>query len=445
MSKEFSSFRDPTAQVFQDNLGYLRQIYPGYWKEYDHFMKSGLYDDLLQNHLIIPHEEVGRDANDITIKPETVPFVSYPWEWSFSTLKEAALNCLEVNSIARAHGMMLKDAPAFNFQYHEGEMKLIDTTSFMFYEPGMPWGSYPQFISHFLCPLLLIKYRGHGVSRLNLTCLDGIPLPLTAHLLPKHLKFRFNLIAHLYSQVWNPKLPNLPTDKPVTMSKIALDALLGSLEQTIKGLKYDGYSSWLKYKDAGSYTEAELADKKAIVNRYLRLIRPGTVCDLGSNLGEYSELAGAAGHKVISVDSSHDCINAQYGRDWLSLVIDLMNPSPAVGWENQERRSFLDRLHVDTILALALIHHLCIRNNVPLERVAAMFAKHCINLIVEYVPPTDKQAKKLAGTKNFPAYNKDVFLDAFAKYFELEEGHELANGRTLYYLKLWDWIKEVRG
>lgn len=429
--QEVSSFRDPSSQVQQDGKVITRMIYPSYFKEYNHLMQSGLYSELVSEKLLIPHKDGFANENVICIIPEKVEFISYPYEWCFEMLKDAALVTLQVNSTALSHGMMLKDATAFNVQYHKGRMTFIDTTSFMFYEPGMMWGAYRQFCQHFLYPLLCMKSLQANVWR---GTIDGITADDAVKIIPNRYRFVPAYWAHLYSQA----MKSTATGKnQMKIPKIALMALLNHLEKFVRSLEYKNRSDWTNYGEAGSYTDKADLHKQTVIKQWLRELHPGTLADLGANLGLYSSMAAAIGHKVISIDSDHDCVNEMYHREaFPTLLVDLCNPTPAIGWENTERKSFLERLHVDTVLALALIHHLCIGNNVPVSFVAQMLAEHCRTLIIEFVPPEDKQAVKLRGQKNIPEYNYQKFIEAFTRYFKITEQTPITGSmRTLFLME----------
>jgi len=429
--KEPSSFRDVSAKVFDDGKTIKREIYPSYFKEYDHLMQSGLYQELTEKQLLIPHKALAENLNNgqiIAIEPERVNFISYPYEWCFSMLKDAALVTLQVNSIALKYGMVLKDASAFNVQYHKGKMTFIDTTSFMFYKEGMPWGAYRQYCQHFLYPLLCMKHLNANVWKGNL---EGITAAETAKIIPNSCRFIPSYWAHLYSQAMELTTTGQKTMK---LPKVALLALLNHLEKFTASLKNRSNPGWIDYADAGSYTETAQESKNDIVEKWLGIMPFSfTLADLGANLGFYSGMASTLGNEVIAVDSDPDCVERIYGGNALPLVADLCNPTPAIGWNNTERKSFLDRLHVDTILALAIIHHLCIGNNVPLDYVAKLFSEHCKTLIVEFVPPDDKQAIKLKGSKNIPNYGLSVFESAFLDYFTIKEQVNITDSKRILF------------
>jgi len=409
------------ATVHTDKTNVLRVITQPYFNEYDHFMRY-VYPELIEKGLIIPHLLLKKNDTEIIIEPERVPFISYPYEWSFAMLKEAALVTLRINYIAMKHGMMLKDASAYNIQYYKGRMVLIDTTSFMFYSGGGPWPSYPQFLRHFVNPLLWIKYFNQNMRQLSELYIDGIPTPLTNKMLPiKSYITNPRLLLHIWTQSTADILPTNTNSKPINISKTQSIALLASLYKLVKNLTYQpklDRDRWIKYSHAGSYTADGINNKKRIVSSYFKL--GTTVLDLGSNTGEYSKLASDTAYSVLSVDTDHDCIHNLYNEpNILPLIVDVCNPSPGIGWNNRERSTFWDRVgKVDMILALALIHHLSVSNNVPLDMVADLLAEHCNTLVIEWVPLEDKQAQKLLSNKNIPSYSHEVFINAFTRRFQ---------------------------
>jgi hypothetical protein len=126
----------------------------------------------------------------------------------------------------------------------------------------------------------------------------------------------------------------------------------------------------------------------------------------------------------------------QYGeKHLLPLVIDLTNPSASIGWAHQERDSLLARGPVELVMALALIHHLAISNNVPLEKVAEFLASAGNWAVVEFVPKSDSQVKRLLATRKdiFDSYTEAGFEKAFDGYFKLVKKVPLQGSeRTLY-------------
>ena len=197
-----SSFRDPDGFLFAAGNILYRQVNLAYRNHYDRLMGSGLFQELGKKDLLISHTETdmarkfSHDAYKI-IRPEVVPFISYPYEWCFDQLKDAALATLQIQKCALDFGMTLKDASAYNIQFFHGKPKLIDTLSFEIYKEGSPWIAYRQFCQHFLAPLALMSYRDVRLSQLMRIYIDGIPLDLASSLLPFRAFLRPSLWAHI--------------------------------------------------------------------------------------------------------------------------------------------------------------------------------------------------------------------------------------------------------
>lgn len=438
IKRDPASFRDPASNVYAGEDIVIREIYPSYFKEYDHLM-AGLYNELMEKDLIIGHKELSRTEDRIVIAPDLVEFISYPYEWNFNQIKAAALATLAVNFTALNHGMMLKDASAYNIQFYKDSWRLIDTCSFIEYTGDTPWPAYSQFLRHFLNPLLLIKYVHTAENKLSQIYLDGIPTPYTANRLPFHCHIYPKIWTHAYIQSWSDLFKEIDPKRTVHMSRIQLVAFLENLYHLIMSLKYKPVldRGWIQYAEAGSYTPDALKAKKEIVKEILSEIRGRRLLDLGANTGDYSKIAANKGFDVIAVDSDHDCMFALNGKlDVLPLVVDLCNPSPAIGWSNTERRGFWDRIgKVDCIMALALIHHLSIKNNVPLGLVADLLADHTNKyLILEWIPADDKQAERLLGSKHIPEYSPAEFVDQFSRRFIFGKSYPIEGSKRIIYL-----------
>lgn len=427
LEKEKSSFRDKCSQVYLTDDGIIREIRGLAIKEYNMLMISGLYKRLTEEKLLIEHEELSDKDGVITIHPETVPFISYPYEWSFKEYKEAALVTLKINRIAMEYGMALRDASAFNIQYHQHRFKLIDTTSLGYYVPTLPWNGYAWYLRQFFIPLLLLRYKNPELVNMWLGDIYGISAKVAVSILPKRLMLKPSILAHIYGQAENitsKRAKNDGLDKnKLNASKKITEALLYNLENAVKGLKYKRISDWERYADYNSYDTTAKIHKIRIVKDWLGEGNGKTLCDLGANTGEFSKIALDQNYDVIAVDSDYPCLE-EIDDDILSLRIDINNPTPAIGWANEERRSFWDRLQVDTILFLALIHHICIGNSVPLGKVAKILSEHCQKLIIEFVPLNDDKAQLLMSDVNIygnkvdhPDYSYELFRCHFEEYF----------------------------
>lgn len=448
----YSSFRDPSGFVFYRDNTLYRQINNFYKEEYDHLMKSGLYKRLVDSNLMISHEETDVECANPTdaykiIKPEFIPFISYPYEWSFSQLKDAALTTLEIQKIALSFGMTLKDASAYNIQFHKGRPLLIDTLSFEIYSEGKPWvAPYRQFCRHFLAPLSLMKYVDVRLNRLSQICIDGIPLDLASSLLPLHTYFNSTLFYHIHI---NAKLPRLLADKPLNkekqkMPRKELIALIDKLELTIKEMKWKlPDTEWGDYYEKTNYPLESFNNKKEIVLEFLKKLGPKTVLDIGANTGEFTRIASSLGVHTISIDSDFAAVEKNYIQcvknketNILPLIVDLTNPSPDIGWENKERTSFIERFYSDTAMALALIHHLAISNNLTFEKIVNFFSRICNSLIIEFVPKIDSKVQLILSRREdiFTDYNEKEFEKNFKKYFDIIESKKIKNSERILYL-----------
>lgn len=447
------SFRDPSGFVFEKEGKIYRQVNMQYKDNYDLLMSSGLYDELTKSQLLVSHEEA--DSNlamtGVAYKillPKQVPFISYPYEWSFSQLKDAALLTLEIQKKALEKEMSLKDASAFNVQFVEGKPMLIDTLSFEKYQEGKPWVAYKQFCQHFLAPLALMSYSDIRLNLMSRLFIDGIPLDLAAKLLPFRTKFKIGLIFHLYLHAFAQKKY---ADKRISKKEIkrqinkkSLLALLASLEDAVNSLRWKPKGTeWADYYPSNNnYISAAMKHKSELVSQFIDKLEPENVWDFGGNTGLFSRIASDKGIETISFDIDPSAIEINYQavkkkeeKKILPLVIDLTNPSPQLGWDNDERNSFLNRGQADMGLALALVHHLAISNNVPLVELARFFSEKSKSLVIEFVPKEDSQVQKLLSTREdiFPDYNREGFEKAFKQYFDIKESHLIKESkRTLY-------------
>jgi hypothetical protein len=454
--KEFASFRDPSGFLFYQDETLYRQVNQAYQADYDHLLESGLYQELVDNGLMVAHEEVEgvkspqpEPAYKI-LKPEKVRFISYPYEWCFHELRSAALVTLRLARMALDHGMILKDASAYNLQFVDGTWKLIDTLSFEIYKEGEPWVAYKQFCQHFLAPLALMSYRDLRLNLMSRLFIDGIPLDVAAGLLPFRTKLNFGLLTHIHLHArTQARYAGKEVKREEVEGKIsekALKGLLDSLRNTVKGLgvRISG-TEWADYYDATNYSETAFEEKKAIIGRFVDQVEPEEVWDLGANNGEFSRIASDRGIYTVAFDIDPNAISKAYIQvrkdreaNLLPLVMDLTNPSPGLGWAHKERQSLLDRGPVPMAFALALVHHLAISNNVPLPKLAHFFSEVCENLVIEFVPKSDSQVKRLLTSRLdiFDDYTEEGFEAAFKTQFKILDKVSVPESeRTLYLMK----------
>lgn len=459
-ARDTASFRDPSGFIFNYKNIVYRQVNLEYRASYDLLMSSGLYQILVDEKLLVSHQEVKSAAIEIkdaqaykTLKPQQLPFISYPYEWSFSQLQDAALVTLKIQKIAMEHGMSLKDASAYNIQWFNGKPIFIDTLSFEPYQER-PWVAYRQFCQHFLAPLALMSLVDIRLSKLLRDYIDGIPLDLAADLLPFSTRLKPGLLAHIILHAGSQKKHAKPTpgkkveQKAMIMSQKSLEGLLMSLESSVKGLKWKvPQTEWADYYATNNnYQDAAMKAKHKLVFDLGSQCKPEMVWDLGGNTGEFSRLFSDKGINTVcwdidpvAVEMNYQLAKQKEDKQLWPVMQDFTNPSPAIGWDNQERMSLVERGPADTVLALALIHHICIANNVPLP-MAAQFMHGLTKkaLVIEFVPKEDSQVQLLLSSREdiFVDYTKEGFEAAFGQYFSIGEAKKIQGSKRWLYVML---------
>lgn len=460
-----SSFRDPSGFIFtQDDIIY-RQVNHCFSHSYDNCAASGLYDKLVSRGLLVPHEEIidnsviGTDDCYKILKPLQIPFISYPYEWSFSQLKDAAMLTLRVQHEAMKHGFVLKDASAFNIQFLDAKPIFIDTLSFEPYIEGSPWVAYKQYCQHFLAPLALMAHTDIQLSSLLTSQIDGIPLSLASKLLPLRTRFNYALASHIHLHA---KMQedhsddassnrNINKAKAARLSKQGMQALTESLAKVVDRLNWTmPETEWGNYYANTNYSDQAGRAKRELVESFLTEIPDDLriIQDFGANTGEFSLIAAKHCKLVISQDIDPAAVETNYLEhktngpvNILPLLQDFSSPSPAIGWGNAERSSFFERANCDALLVLALVHHLAINNNVPLDNIAQLFSRISKWLIIEFVPKSDSQVIRLLATREdiFVSYTQEGFEAAFARYFSIEKTAPVPDSdRILYLMKTLD-------
>lgn len=438
-----ASFRDPDGFVFHKDNKLYRSISPAYKAHYRQLMDSGLYDELRQKDWIVAHQETSETTDEswLVIQPEVIQRVTYPHEWSFSQLKDAALLTLQVQQTAMRYGMTLKDATGFNILFEGGKPMFIDTLSFEWYDEHQPWVAYRQFCECFLTPLLLAAYRKPELISMLSLYPYGIPISLCRALLP--LRSLTNSLAllniHLQHAVRKPGIVSSQR-----FHKNMLIRILDHLERGIRKLKIKGQlSTWNHYYQDGLVSTDYLDNKLQAIESIIENIPFQSVLDLGANEGVFSIAFAKSGKSVLATDFDHDCIERLYLRSKKEklpitvMVTDLMNPSPALGWANEERKPFFDRCSADLVIALALIHHLCISKNLPMSRLMKSLANVSTFLLIEFVPKQDPKVQQLLAHRKdiFEKYTEEEFRKAFIPYFNCVRELRVPNTeRTLFLL-----------
>ncbi len=450
-----ASFRDPSGQVYRIDGRIYRTVTDRALDDFEALRASGLYDELAAAGKVVAAEIVEGEVPEalrrqarVVLEHPPLPFVSYPYEWSFAALKAAALHHLDVHQTALERGMTLSDASAYNIQFIGARPIFIDTLSFRPYRSGEYWTGHRQFCEQFLIPLLLRAMFGTPHNDWYRGSLEGIRTADFTRLLPWRRKLSWNVLSQLV----------LPTafegsagrgDISVTSSTLrdtkfplaAYQGLLRRLHKWIAGLapRDRRPTAWQNYSLENSYGPEEAEAKRAFVRGFIEAEKPATVWDLGCNAGDYSEVAlrSGAGY-VVGWDFDQGALDAGFARAgegnlaFTPLYFDATNPAPDQGWAQEERRGMSGRGPADAVLALAFVHHLAIARNLPLPRVARWLTGLARSGVVEFVPKEDPMVQTMLKLREdiFPDYSLERFLDCLGAHATVKR-IEVVNGRQL--------------
>ncbi len=450
------SFRDPAGQVYQLGDRILRSVSPQAADDYDHVARTGLLPRLAAAGKVVAAVEVdksllgavGMQAHAVLEHPR-LPFISYPYEWSFNGLKSAALFHLDLQLECLEHDIALSDASAYNVQFLGSEPVFIDHLSFRRYRDGEFWSGHRQFCEQFLNPLLLRALFGLQHNAWYRGSQEGIATAEIGRILrPRHL-LSWNVLTHvaLPARLQAAARQGAPKAVQEKMAKRALPraafrAMLQQLRRWIAGLNPADKSAsvWGNYSEDHQYGDADEAAKRAFVGAFATEVRPGLLWDLGCNSGNYAVLALHKGAgRVIGFDSDPHALETAFtraqaaGLAFTPLYLDAANPSPDQGWESSERPGLAARASADAVLALALVHHLAIGRNLPLSRVVAWLISLAPRGVIEFVDKADPQVQRLLALREdiFPDYTAEAFLAAVSGEAEVCKTEHLQSGQRL--------------
>lgn len=445
-----SSFKDPSGFVFESGGTIYRQVNQYYAAQYRQLMDSGLYKQLVSQQRLIAHSAVAENMTNspdwyATLQPEPVQTISYPYEWCFEQLQDAALLTLTVLKTSLQHGMILKDATPFNIQFHKGRPVFIDTLSFDTYDPKQPWIAYRQFCQCFLFPLYLEHYLKTDIQRILSTYIDGIPVDFVAKLLPLKSRLSLGVWLHVYLQ-HTASTSTRANKQTAAFSKKKLLDVISHLTSIITSFPNNKTykTTWSNYYEDTILSKEYLAEKEKIVRAFIQNSTARSVLDLGANDGYFSRVFASHPMQVIATDADNRCISRLYQEvkknnmeNILPLILDIANPSPAIGFHNQERAAFHDRVKTDLVAALALVHHLVIGKNISLRVLAHYFNSIAPELIIEFVPKEDVKVQQMLKTRpdTFADYTTTVFENMFLQYFEIISKKNVpGTHRVLYHM-----------
>ncbi|MDY7100412.1 MAG: class I SAM-dependent methyltransferase [Actinomycetota bacterium] len=453
------SFRDPTSRVFLTDELVLRALDDRGAADYaaveaaPFFAEALAVGDIVATERFDDAASVGLDAATVVLRHERLAVTTYPYEWSFDMLRDAALLQLRLTRAALADGCLTKDASAYNVQFDGVRPVFIDVGSFEPYRAGEPWFGYRQFCQHFLNPLILQSVRGVAFQPWLRGSLEGVaPLDVLRLLRSWDWLRRRGLFAHV---VLHARAEGRYADgrrdvrgemRAAGLGPKVLDAQLRNLERTIGRLRWKPVgSTWSSYSGRSHYSDEALAAKERFVESVAADRRRGLVLDLGANDGRFSRLVADHAERVVAADVDHLVVDRLYrslrdeGETRITPVVaDLADPSPSLGWRHRERPSFVERMRPDLVLCLALVHHLAITNTVPLDEIAELLVDLGSEVVVEVPHVDDPMTQRLLATKRaelFNAYGIEAWEAAIAGRFDVAAREELPGGsRTIYHL-----------
>lgn len=433
---EPGSFRDPGGRVFLQGSRVYRAIFPSAVEDFKAVRRTPLIPKLIEQGLLLAETEV--DVKVLAeIAPQAVialqhprlPFIAYPYEWCFAALKAAALLTLDIHLQALQHGVTLSDASAYNVQFIGTKPVFIDHLSFRPYYDGMLWMGHRQFCEQFLNPLLLRAYTGIAHHAWYRGQMQGISAHDLRHSLPTWRLLMPKTFMHVFLQASLQKTTSREAKKVLPKIHLPLTALQGmlqSLRNWLSKLEPKVKSTaWQHYAKQNSYSSHDSEQKASLVAEFVKSVKPSMLWDLGCNTGVYSQIALQNGvQHVIGFDADLNAVEQawQSHSNLLPLYQDLSNPSPQQGWHQRERYGLKERGPADALLALALIHHLAIAQNIPLTAIAEWLCELSPCGLVEFVPKEDPMVQELLRLREdiFADYNLENFLNVLQQLTQIQ-------------------------
>lgn len=441
-----SSFRDPNSHVVVGD-GIVRIFEPRAAALAKEFLDSPACKRLVKRgDLEAPLTTSTDSAGRLTLTHTEIPLWNYPWEWTWSMLRDAALLQIEMLQLSAADGWTMSDATSFNIVFTEGRPVFIDHGSFVRRESDDPWWAYTQFCEHFLYPLMVAAHTGARLAPLLRGGFGQVSLN-DAHALLKTHKRKRGVVKYVILPYQAASRSDMSVDQ-VSESTSAMTTeiymnILDGLHKCLTKLEAPGgVSTWSGYADRSHYTDTTLDEKGDFVDKIVRETKPGVVLDMGANDGYFSAIAAKHADRVIAADGDPLVVDRLYvtntTKNLLPLVQDATNPSPAMGWRSAERTGFFERITPDLVLSLAVFHHVVFTGNVPVSQLGVWMSEVGSDFLVEFVHREDEKVQHLLQRKTDPdtfEYSLDGFLEATSPYFSLLEKQTLSHGtRSMLHL-----------
>lgn len=450
------SFRDPLNQVFVDDQRVLRGYTTAGVADLDALLESSFFDEAVASRDLVATNRIGTADLDgewaAVVEHERIAVISYPYEWTFGMLRDAALLQLSLTRRALSEDLITKDATPYNVQFVGAMPVFIDTGSFEVLRRGEPWPGYRQFCQLFLYPLLLRAHRDVPFAPWLRGRTEGITPGEMSNLLSRSQRWRPATFAHVALHA-RAERRYAASERDVAgelrgagFGPGLIDSQLKSLTKTVRRLEWKrAASTWSTYSDRSHYTADDLDEKAGFVREVVGQHRRRLVWDLGANDGRFSRIAAEHSDVVVAVDADELVVDrlyrelsAEQNRTIVPLVMDLIDSSPSLGWRGHERTAFFTRSSPDVVLALALVHHLAISGTVPIRQIVEWLADMNAEVVLEVPHENDPMVRRLLRAKRpglFAHYTRERFDAEVRSVFEVRRSSELASGtRTLYHL-----------
>jgi SAM-dependent methyltransferase len=453
------TFRDPAGSLYFDEAKVLRYVRPAFVAEAESFLASPLTRRWMESGRMVP-TVIARQEPDgsLLLEHERIDYPTYPWEWTPGQWTAAGELTLDLCEEALPAGLILKDATPLNVLFRGAEPVFVDVLSFDKRKPGNPiWLAYGQFVRTFLLPLAANRYLGWPLAA-SIERRDGYEPSDLYPYLPLRRRSRAPLrslvtLPHLLERKANASASTGPAPVRQQPPEIATEVLrrtLKKLRRTLRALTPPPRPSrWSDYTSTASHYTAEDHSRKAgFIERALAQAAPLRVLDVGANTGHYSRIAVAAGARVVAWDTDVQAADANWREarakhePILPIVANIARPTPAVGWQNAESLSLLQRSEgaFDGILMLGVIHHMLLIDQIPLPAIFDLVRRLTTRwAIIEWIPAADSQFQQLCRGRQdiYGHLDENAFLAAADQHFVRRLVENLPNGRSL-------WLFETR-
>jgi hypothetical protein len=455
-SLEPGSFRDWDSRVFYDDGRVLRALSDDGLADWLALSESTLFREAVAEGKLVATSQVD-DASIATasavLEHERIPFVSYPYEWTFAMLRDAALLQLELLRRALDEDLMLKDSSSYNVQWRGAKPVFIDIGSFERLRQGEPWAGYRQFCMLYLNPLLLQAYKGIDFRPWLRGSLAGVTPVDARNVFSFRDLFRRGVFTNValharLERKHDDSQRDVKTElRRAGFKKELIVANVRRLEKLVRRLDWEPSSSeWSDYGATTSYDEADAARKEEFVREVVHTRHWGLVWDIGCNEGRHTRIAAKNARYVVALDGDAAVVDRLYrslaaeGESTiLPLAVDVTDPSPALGWHGLERLTLDARGRPELTLCLAVLHHVAISGNVPVPEFLSWLAELRTALVIEFPTRDDTRVAALLRRKKadaHPDYDREPFERALAERFEIERTEELASGTRILYFAL---------